>query len=173
VAGEGKLAEQVRVGLMTDFVNEQSYKRVPEAPPSVLDERFHGRSVRSHVRSFGVLFSFISLGLAFYSSFAGWSLTVSGLLIIAAFTFYLLGVFLPLLLYPLWRAWMGLAKILNAIVTPLLLSALWIVLVIPLAYIMRIARVKAMDLSYRETCDSYWKTRKDAKQDFSLLERQW
>jgi hypothetical protein len=169
------LAEQVRARLAMS-INHDNFVyngATEEEVTHVLEERFHGKSVRSHVRSFGVLFAFISLGLAFYGSSGRWTVPINGCFIGLAVLFYLCGVMKPLILYPLWKGWMGLAKILNAVVTPLLLTVLWIVLVIPLSYIMRVVGVKAMDLSYDRSRDSYWKTRKDTKQDFSLLERQY
>jgi len=140
---------------------------------SYLDERAHGRRVRDHVRDFGALFALIALGFAGYFAWHDRGFVSYGPLLGLAALLYSAGRAFPQLLHPFWRAWMGLAKILNAVVTPVLLSIVWFVCVIPIAMIMRIAGVKRLDLAFQTGRVTYWQSRPRDAQDFKLMTRQY
>lgn len=68
---------------------------------------------------------------------------------------------------------MNLARWLSVVMTPVILTVLWVGLVIPLATLLRVFKTKVMDTTFREPVDSYWISRDPRKDDFKLLERQF
>jgi hypothetical protein len=84
-----------------------------------------------------------------------------------------LGYLVPRVLLPVWRGWMKLAHYLSVVMTFAILGLAWAIGFIPMAYIMKICRVKSMDLSYRSDVPTYWVARDGKLDDFKRLERQY
>jgi hypothetical protein len=85
----------------------------------------------------------------------------------------LLGYLVPSALLPLWRGWMKLAHYLSIVMTTVILGLAWMIGFIPMAYIMKLCRVKSMDLSYKADVPTYWATRDSKYDDFKRLEQQY
>lgn len=169
MAGERGLAEQVRAGLVE---RETPVLRVIEGK-NPLDIYSHGRKAREHVRDFGSLFALIGVVISGLILYRGGSdikaLTILG----ASGAFGLTGVLAPKVLLPLWKMWMALAEKLSVVMTFAILMIAWSILVVPMALILRIFRVKVMDMSFRAPVTSYWEERPERVHSFKLLERQF
>lgn len=139
----------------------------------VLDELWHRKSIRQHVREFAVIFSIIFLVVAGYNIHMRGSTVVVTSLIGAAGLFLFLGYCLPLILHPVWKAWMGFAHVLGIVMTTVILSIAWTVVVIPTAVLLKLTGKYVMDLRYNADVESYWDEREDKQNDFILLERQF
>ena len=63
----------------------------------------------------------------------------------------------PGLLHPLNRLWTGLAKILHRIVSPLVLGAMFFLVITPIALIMRMLKRDALHLRTNSSAPTYWK----------------
>lgn len=169
MAGQGRLAEEVRTRLEV----VEGMKSIT-TPPSHLDAFFHRKTVRTHVREFGALFATILVG---YGAYIGYRYETP---LTEIFAFTLVGLLLrvvsithPNLLVPAWRGWMMLARMLSVVMTPVMLTVLWVGLVIPLATLLKLFKTKIMDTTFREPVESYWISRDPKKDDFKLLERQF
>lgn len=166
MTSKSSLAERLQVGKST-----LAHMVPPQV--SILDERYFGKTKRAHLREFAQVFALIFLvigGGRLYHY--GWVMSVVALLCATATVLYL-GYYKPLLLHPAWKAWMKLGHALGAVMSVLMLSLAWIVMVIPASWILRLFRVRIMDASFRTPVSTYWEDRDSKDDDFALLRRQF
>ncbi len=181
MAGKRGLAEEIRAGLGSTSVEIVEGTRPMMTAlqggkgccSSALDEVQYGKSVREHVKEFGALFGALSFFLAAWLCYKGKPLETVGGLCAFGVLFPLLGYLAPAALRPVWKNWMTFAHYLGIVMTFVMLSIAWSVLVIPLALILKIVGKKVVDMTYRSNVESYWITRKEKSTDFTLLERQF
>jgi hypothetical protein len=172
VAGKGKLAEQVRTRLELTVIENPHFSAAYEES-HFLDEKWMGKSLRSHVQEFGVVMALVLSLIATYVTWHQGSIaTIFGLLT-AAYVMVLLGNRAPAVLHPAWKAWMAMAMAIGAVMTFLLLSLGWFVALMPVAIMLKIAGKKSMDCSVYSGAKSYWEPRDPKNDDFKLLERQF
>jgi len=149
------------------IVNENS----PKADP--LDEIWHFKPVRQHVRDFGALFGALLVGFAAVSAYRHGALELVGALTIVGLGMVALGRFAPVILKPFWRSWMTMAEGLGVVMTFLIRAIVWSVAILPIAACLRILRIRVMNMTFREPTSSYWEERPDKLNDFQLLKRQF
>lgn len=147
--------------------------KVTRLPLSPLDERYFGKPIRLHVREFGALFGALFFAIAAMQLWKGREPLVPSLFIAAGIFSYVLGVWVPQVLRPVWRAWMGLAHVLGTVMTFVILAVCWTILVIPTAVTLKLLKKKVMAMDFRENVSSYWEVKEDSTNDFKLLERQF
>jgi hypothetical protein len=103
---------------------------------------------------FGWLFAGVSTASFFYFQYKhayGIAITSVILAIIVA----LITIFIPSLLTPLSRAWLGLSLLLGKVVSPITLSIIFFVLIVPIAFITRLFGRDVLSLEKRQV-SSYW-----------------
>jgi hypothetical protein len=169
VAGQGKLADEIRTGLMV----EPPHNLDDIAPQTVsfLDTVWEGKQVRRHIAEFGYLFATISAGLAAYRLWHGAPMGATFPLWSASIALIAAGRYAPTVLWPLWKGWMTFAKLLSLIMTPVILAVLWFMVLAPTALALRMIGKRVMDLSFKAPVDSYWIDRPESKHNFKRLER--
>lgn len=176
MAGERGLAEQVRTGLepqpMQSKMQEVPVLRVIQGK-NPLDQLFHGRKVREHIREFGALFALIFAVISAFVFYRHGSDTKALTYLGIGSVVLLLGARAPAVLHPVWSGWMKFAEKLSVVTTFAILMVAWSLLVVPMALLLRVLRVKVMNMDYRLPVDSYWETRAERLHDFKLLERQF
>lgn len=171
MAGQGKLADEIRTGLVIEApLNTDD---MAPAAVSFLDEIWEKKPVRRHVFEFGCLFGAIGLGVAGYRWWHGSPIAEITPLAIAALVFVSMSRVLPIVVWPLWKAWMGFAKVLSLIMTPVVLALLWFGVLAPTSLVLRLIGKRVMDLSFKADVPTYWIDRPEAKHDFKRLERQF
>ncbi|OSM00092.1 hypothetical protein [Magnetofaba australis] len=106
-------------------------------------------------RSFGMVFTAV-FGLigAWPWLFGGgkpliWAWIVSGLFFAAA-------IILPKILAPLNAVWTRLGLMMHKIMTPLIMSVLFFVVFTPMAFLLRLFKVKLIPLKYEPNESTYW-----------------
>jgi hypothetical protein len=129
------------------------------------------RALRSKLRKFGVTVgtAFIVLGVVFLlrgKSFYPHLLAVGGALV-------LLGLLIPAALGPVHWVWMRLAMALGWLMTRVILTVLFFIIVTIVALLGRLARRDPLKLKFRDGADSYWIPRKETVRDRSDYERQY
>ena len=171
MAGAGGLANEIRAGLeRTVSVVPQRTERTPKDP---LDEVWVGKSVRQHVKEFGAVFGTIFFAICAVKLYRGASIESGSVWFGLGAVTAALGYLAPNVLRPLWRGWMKLAHYLSIVMTFVILGVCWTIGFIPMAYLVRILGIKAMDLSYRSGAESYWEKRDIKFDDFKRLEQQY
>ncbi|MEZ4752903.1 MAG: SxtJ family membrane protein [Bdellovibrionota bacterium] len=162
------LARQLRTGL------EDSKTMISEETPvHYLDEFWFRKPIRRHVAEFAIVFALISAVIGGVIVYKHGIVSRSLYWFAAAFILLVLGYRLPQVLHPFWKGWMKLANILNKLVTGLILSIMWMIVLVPIAFILKLIGKKVMDLSYDPQAKSYWEDREVKLHDFTLIERQF
>lgn len=77
----------------------------------------------------------------------------------------IVGIVFPGLLKPIYLAWMTFAVILGWIMTRVILTVLFYIIVTPIGLIAKLFRQKFLDLSFRTDKDTYWNYRGDSVSD--------
>ena len=100
MAGEGRLAREVRTGLEDQPEDPVDEGVVTTGVPSevkgdALDELWHGKTIRVHVREFACVFSIIFLAIVTYLLYTGGSNFYAGLFTALTVVFLALGFLLP------------------------------------------------------------------------------
>lgn len=75
----------------------------------------------------------------------------------------LLGLIVPIILKPIYLIWMVFAVILGWIMTRVILTIVFYLVVSPIGLISKLFRKNFLDLSFRTNSDTYWNYRKDSK----------
>ena len=171
MAGARGLAYEVRTGLgdSTVTLNVANTDQVVD----VLDTDWMGKSVRTHVREFAVLFAIIFTGIASYKTYRYGVTSASLTWAIGGIVIGILGYRAPRLLHPLWKGWMKLAHYLSLVMTFVIMSLTWTIGFIPMAMLLKALRIKTIDLSYKSGAATYWETRDPKYDDFKRLEQQF
>ncbi len=138
-----------------------------------LQERFAGKLVKYHLQSFANMWAGIALIVSGYLLLFKGSKTLSFLITLTAIAIFIIGRKRPQIFLPWWRAWMLLAKILSSITTPLLLSAVWLVIVIPIALLLKLFGISRVSTQFKGNSSTYWKVRDAQSQEFARLYKQY
>lgn len=114
-------------------------------------------------RRFGTVVgaAFLALGTLFWwkghmpLATAAW--TLGGLLVVA-------GLVIPGRLGPVWRAWMGLARAISKVTTPIVMGLVYFLVITPSGFVLRLVSANPLGSDGER---SYWKKRTDggARQD--------
>ena len=104
-------------------------------------------------RSFGYVFFFVFLIIALWPLYKGneiriWAISISLL-------FLVLGIINSRVLTPLNRLWYKFGLLLGTIVSPIVMAAVFFMVVTPTAYIMRLLRKDLLKILYSKK-NSYW-----------------
>jgi Saxitoxin biosynthesis operon protein SxtJ len=122
-------------------------------------------------RSFGLVFAAVfsligCLPLLRLQTPRWWALGV-------AVAFALLALLRPAVLRPLNRAWLALGRLLHAVVSPLVMSAVFFLCVTPVAWIMRLRGKDVLSLARRPDLPSYWIAREPSPPPAETMKRQF
>ena len=138
----------------------------------MLKEEFkHIKETKKELRKFGltvgsVLAAIAILLLYFEKPSAIYFAVIGGLLI-------LFGALFPQLLKPLNRIWMGLAIILGFIMSRVILTVLFYLVLTPIAILAKIVGKKFMALKYDKSAETYWEKRTNIHKKQIDYERQF
>ena len=138
----------------------------------MLKEEFkHIKETKKDLRKFGLTVGFViaAIGLLlfyFEKSSAIYFTIIGGLLI-------LLGILLPQLLKPINKVWMGLAIVLGFIMTRVILTTLFYLVITPIGFLAKIFGKKFMNLKYDRSAKTYWEKRTSIQKKTIDYERQF
>lgn len=138
-----------------------------------LESLYYNKPVSQHVYEFCALIAIFLLFVAGYGVWHGKGIEHAVVYGFGAIVVLGLGKIFPRLILPTWKLWMGFAGILAMIVTPIVMTALWVLMFIPIGLALKIFSVKVLDLRFGEPVESYWEKRDPKKDNFKLLERQF
>lgn len=166
MAGKGGLAKEVRAGL--EIAEDSVVDKTPVIT-SRLDEVWMRKTVRQHLREFAQVFAILFLLFSGLTTYKHGVVAGSVYWFGAAALILAIGYTKPMLLHPLWKGWMALGHALGAVMSVVVLSAAWTIMLVPIAILLKLLRIKVMDTSYGAAVDSYWEARDPKLDDFALM----
>lgn len=87
--------------------------------------------------------------------------------------FLFFGLAFPIILKPIHKVWMGIALILGFIMTGVILSVLFYLVITPIGLLSRLCGKDSLDLKLDKSAKSYWIQKKKIKLEKSNYERQF
>ena len=172
MAGERGLAEHLRTGLEQRSAPTLVVLSKKEKLDSLEVVTFR-KTARQHVREFGAIFALVACVISLVKMYRGADLSVSLYWIEGGLGFATASYIAPSIVYPLWKIWMQFAHYLGAVMSTILVSAVWAITFLPLGIIFKIFGKKVLDLRFRAPVETYWEDRPERLHDFTLLERQF
>ena len=134
----------------------------------MIEEIKNIKTNKEEIRKFGFLIGGVLIAI---SIFILWKeLSYYQLIFVIGVSFILLGYLIPKILKPIYIIWMTFATILGWIMTRVILTILFYLIVTPIGLIARIFGVKFLDLSWQTNVPSYWNKRDKTISD---LEKQF
>jgi len=123
----------------------------------MLEEIKNIKSEKSDLRKFGITIGVILLIIA---GFLFWKEKESfQILLTFGITFCILGIVIPFILKPIYWVWMIFATILGWIMTRVILSLLFYIIVTPIGLIPRFFGKQFLELQWDKSKESYWNFR--------------
>ncbi|HEY4494639.1 MAG TPA: SxtJ family membrane protein [Candidatus Paceibacterota bacterium] len=137
----------------------------------IIEEIKKIKSGDKDLRKFGLLIGSILIlfGLYFWfkdKNYDDFFFFIGGILV-------LLGIHLPRSLKALYKIWMALGVILGFIVTNVILTVFFYLIVTPFALVAKFARKKFLDQSFKAPVDSYWNNRENKENSRLDMEKQF
>ena len=123
----------------------------------MLEEIRNIKSETSDLRKFGITIGMISMiiaGFLFWKERESYQLFISVGVVLSA-----LGVAIPVILKPIYWAWMIFATILGWVMTRVILSLLFFAIVSPIGFILRLFGKQFLELNWNRTNRTYWNYR--------------
>ncbi len=119
---------------------------------------------RRALRSFGLVVGGVFVGIAAVIVWrSGWVLTPWGIGFgSVGSVLMLLGLVVPMLLRPIYKVWMGIAVVLGFIMTRVLLTLVFVLLVVPIGLVLRLVGKDLLRLRLDREATSYWLPRESA-----------
>jgi len=137
-----------------------------------LDQIQFRKTVRQHIKEFGcvlaILCLLVSAGQIRHHNLENASIAGALGLLFAG-----LGYFAPAILKPLWQGFMKVGMLLGLVMSFVVVAIAWTLVMIPMAFMLRLFGKRLMDMTFGQTKASYWEVRDSRHDDFKLLERQF
>lgn len=128
------------------------------------------KSGKKEIRQFGITMAIV-LGLL--GGLFLWKQKSYIYFFVIAGIFLLFGLILPKLLKPIHKAWMALAVVLGWIMTRVILSILFFLIVTPVGLLAKLFGKKFLETKFEKNISSYWITKNKVKFEKSNYERQF
>jgi len=137
----------------------------------MIEEIKNIKNEKSDFRKFGIT---IGLLLIIIAGFLFWRGKESfEILLVIGSALLVLGLVIPIILKPIYWLWMILAVILGWIMTRVILSLLFYVVITPIGVFSRLFGSKFLDLKWDKSKDSYWNVRTQKQRNNEEYERQF
>jgi len=129
----------------------------------MIEEIKNIKSNKEEIRKFGLLIGGVLIAISIFMLWK--TFNQYQLVFIIGISFVLLGFFIPTILKPIYIIWMTFATILGWIMTRVILTILFYLIVTPIGLIGRIFGAKFLDLSWNDDVTSYWNKREGSVSD--------
>ena len=123
----------------------------------MIEEIKNIKTNKKEIRKFGFLIGGVLIAISIFMLWK--ALHYYQLIFVIGVSFILLGLIIPMILKPVYIIWMPFATILGWIMTRVILTILFYLIVTPIGLIARIFGAKFLDLSWNSTVGSYWNKR--------------
>jgi len=129
----------------------------------MIEEIKNIKTNKKEIRKFGFLMGGVLIVIAIFLLWKGSSYYQTVFLI--GILFGILGLIIPMILKPIYIIWMTFATILGWIMTRVILTVLFYLIVTPIGLIAWIFGAKFLDLSWNKNVNSYWNKREKIVSD--------
>lgn len=163
------LAQRIEPEVVENSQQKIAYQKTSDP----LDEILNRKTKRTHVREFSQIFALIFFGITLYLLWKNYSFASALACTFTGLALIVIGYWVPRALLKVWESWMMLGMAMGMVVTTVLMSIVWIIMMIPISILLRIMRIRVMDTTYGLPVETYWMNIDPAKTDFKLLERQF
>lgn len=137
----------------------------------MIEEIKNIKNEKNDFRKFGIT---IGLVLIIIAGFLFWRGKESfEVILVIGSALLVLGLVIPIILKPVYWIWMILAVILGWIMTRVILSLLFFVVITPIGLFSRLFGRKFLDLKWDKSSDSYWNIRTTTQSNSEEFERQF
>lgn len=129
------------------------------------------KTSKKEIRSFGITFGIIFLiiaGFLYYHEKYSFQL-----FIYLASSFFCLGFIFPIVLKPFYIVWMIFAVILGWLMTRVIISLLYYIIITPIGLFLRIIGKDLLDLKEQKNKKSYWNIRNSEEEKNQNYEKQF
>ncbi|MFX0197132.1 MAG: SxtJ family membrane protein [Candidatus Hodarchaeota archaeon] len=137
----------------------------------MIEEIKNIKSGRRELRKFGITVGIV-LGLLGGLFFWRGRDYYSYFLILSA-ALILLGLTIPILLKPVYKMWMTLAMLMGWVMTRVILSILFYLVITPIGLLAKLLGKNFLELKFNRNADSYWIPKGKVKSERSCYERQF
>ena len=127
----------------------------------MIEEIKNIKSEKSDIRKFGITIGLFLMILAGYLFWRGRD--AFEIVLVSGIALCVLGLAIPTVLKPIYWIWMILAIILGWIMTRVILSLLFYIMITPIGLLSRLSGNRFLDLKWDKSKDTYWNY-KDTKQ---------
>ena len=97
--------------------------------------------------------------------YKGGSFATSSALVTASIILLMIEAFAPIVLLPVWRSWMLFANYLGIVMSTIIVSIAWTIMLVPIAITLKIIGKKVMDLYFDRSVATYWEDREEKYHD--------
>lgn len=137
----------------------------------MIEEIKNIKSEKSDLRKFGIT---IGLLLMVIAGFLFWRGRESfEILLGSGFVLFVLGFVIPVVLKPIYWIWMILAIVLGWIMTRVILSLLFYIVITPIGTLSRLSGNRFLDLKWNRTKATYWNYRNTKQRNDEDYEKQF
>ena len=123
----------------------------------MIEEIKNIKTNKEEIRKFGFLIGGVLIAISIFMLWK--TFNQYQLVFIIGILFIILGFFIPRILKPIYIIWMTFATILGWIMTRVILTILFYLIVTPIGLIARVFGAKFLDLSWNKNVKSYWNKR--------------
>lgn len=126
----------------------------------MIEEIKNINSDKKKIKNFGFLIGGVLIVLSIFIMWKG--VTHYQIILIIGTVFILSGVIIPKVLKPIYKIWMTLAIILGWIMTRVILTILYYLIITPIGVIARLFGKQFLDLSWKKSTVSFWNKRSES-----------
>ena len=137
----------------------------------MIEEIKNIKNTKSDFRKFGIT---IGIFLLIVAGFLFWRGSETfQILLISGLVLCVLGFVAPIILKPIYWAWMTFATILGWIMTRVILSLLFYIVITPIGVLSRLFGKKFLDIKWDKSKDTYWNFRQKKERKIEDYENQF
>lgn len=137
----------------------------------MIEEIKNIKSEKSDIRKFGITIGLFLMILGGYLFWRGRN--AFEILLVSGIALCVLGLAIPIVLKPIYWIWMVLAVILGWIMTRVILSLLFYIVITPIGLLSRLSGNRFLDLKWDKSKDTYWNYRATKQMINEDYERQF
>ena len=137
----------------------------------MIEEIKNIKNTKSDFRKFGItigIFLLIVAGFLFWKGSETFQILLISGLVLCVFGFAV-----PIILKPIYWAWMTFATILGWIMTRVILSLLFYIVITPIGVLSRLFGKKFLDIKWDKSKDTYWNFRQKKERKIEDYENQF